>query len=76
MSRPLLPGFVGQRPQAVEWQLQIVARLFPRSQLHGRVNCHSDPSRAGERTMRAYITVAGITVGLVALWSVLVPLVA
>jgi len=31
---------------------------------------------AGERTMRAYITVTGIAGGLLAIWAALVPLVA
>ena len=34
--RPPLPGLSVNALRPVEWQLQIVARLFPRSQRHGR----------------------------------------
>jgi len=36
MSQPLLPDLSVNALRPVEWQLQIVDRLFPRSQRHGR----------------------------------------
>ena len=75
MCRRILPALSVNALRPVERQLQIVARLYRRSQRHGRTVAILTPS-SGERTMRAYITVTGIAVGLVTLWAALVPLVA
>ena len=73
---PLLPDFVGQRTQAGRMAVANIAKLFPRSQRHGRTPAILIPVGGGERTMRAYITVTGIAVGLLTIWAALVPLVA
>ena len=63
-------------PRPVERPVpKIVARLFPRSQRHGRAVAILTQSRR-RRTMRAYITATGIAFGLLAIWAALVPLVA
>ena len=77
MSRPLLlPDFVGQRPQAGGMAVANGRQAVSYVTASGPYGSHSDLRRGGERTMRAYITVTGIAVGLVALWAALVPLVA
>jgi hypothetical protein len=51
--------------------------LSPTSQLHvGGVAILETPDRGWREPMRAYLTVIGLALGLVAVWAALVPFVA
>jgi hypothetical protein len=55
-------------------QLQNSASLFPRSQRYGHAVAILVEARR-RRPMRAYVTAAGMALGLVGVWAALVPFV-
>ena len=73
---PLAVGVGIHAPWAgLRTQLQNSAGLFPRSQRHARAVAILVEARR-RRPMRAYVTAAGMALGLVGVWAALVPFVA